>query len=160
MTYILFCPDFVWAWCVSCSDPDMTAPKWSLSLHFGHLCKLSLGHKAQSLIYYFRTNHEQNFIRIGCGWDDQQQDILIIVCDAWNLEVDLHKLKVWDGCTSCPPSFNNWPSGWICSARFSQTGSSHWISEYLNELVQSFPVHLLLLGPCWSIPLSEHQGQD
>ena len=41
-----------------------------------------------------------------------------------------------------------------------RTGSSHWIPEHPNQLAQLFPVHLLLLGPHWSIPLTEQWGQD
>ena len=36
-------------------------------------------------------------LRVGCGWYAQQQHILIIVFDPWDLEVDLHEPKVWDG---------------------------------------------------------------
>ena len=36
------------------------------------------------------------------AWYNQQQHILIIVSNPWDLEVNLHKPKVWDGCTPCP----------------------------------------------------------
>ena len=119
MMYLPFHPDFVWACLGQLQWPRHNSSKVSLSPHHGHLAKLSLGHQAQNPIYYFRTNHNWNCLRIGHGWDDQQQHIHIKVCDAWDLEVNLNKSKVWDGCTPIPCSSNNWPKGWICSARFS-----------------------------------------
>ena len=53
-------------------------------------------------IILFRTNHNWDHFRIGHACDYQQQHILIIVCISWDLEVDLHEPKVWDGCIPCP----------------------------------------------------------
>ena len=33
-------------------------------------------------------------VKVGHGWYDQQQHILIVVFDTWDLEVNLHEPKV------------------------------------------------------------------
>ena len=48
-------------------------------------------------LYNFGSNHDQDHLRIGCGWY-----ILIVVLDPWDLEVDPHKPEVQDGRTPCP----------------------------------------------------------
>ena len=58
-----------------------------------------LGHHAHGPIYDFGSNHNQDHLRVGHGWYDQQQHILIIGFDPQDLEVDLHKLEVLDGRT-------------------------------------------------------------
>ena len=59
-------------------------------------------------------------LRIGHGWYDHQQHILIVVLDPWDLEIDLHKPEVWVGRTPIPSSSNNHPRGWICNGSSSQ----------------------------------------
>ena len=58
--------------------------------------------KLMALSIIFGSNHDQDNLRVGHGWYDQQQDILLIVFDPQDLEVDLHKPKVWDGRTPYP----------------------------------------------------------
>ena len=58
--------------------------------------------KLRALSMILEPTPDQDHLRIGHGWDDQQQHLLTIVCDSWDLEVDLHESKVWDGCTPCP----------------------------------------------------------
>ena len=51
---------------------------------------------------YFGSNHNHDHLRVGHGWYDQQQHILIIIFDPQDLEVDLNEPEVWDGGTPCP----------------------------------------------------------
>ena len=71
------------------------------AIHMG-LSKLSHSYQAKGPIYDFGTNHNWDHLRIDHGWYDQQQHILIIVLDPWDLEVDLHEPKVGDGRAACP----------------------------------------------------------
>ena len=145
---------------VSYSDPDMTAPKWVCIHTVVTFVSSPLVIKLRALSIFFRTNHDWDHLGVGLGWYGQQQHILIIVFDPWDLEVDLHKPKVWDGCNPIPSSSNNWPNGWIVVEDHHKTGSSHWKPECPNQLVQSFPVHLLSQGPHWSILPNRWWGQD
>ena len=52
--------------------------------------------------YNLGSNHNWNLLRIGCGWYNQQQHILIIILYPQDLDVDLHEPKVWDGRAPCP----------------------------------------------------------
>ena len=72
MAYSLTHFSFVWACAGQLQWPRHDNSKMSLSPSHGYLCKLSLCHQAQSFIYDFRTNHDQDCLRIGCGWDNQQ----------------------------------------------------------------------------------------
>ena len=68
----------------------------------GHFCELHFGYDAHGPFYNFGSNHDQDHFRIGHGWYNQQQHILTVIFDPEDLEVDLHKHKVWDGGTPCP----------------------------------------------------------
>ena len=50
-----------------------------LSPHHGHLHELPLSHQAHGPIYDFGSSQDQNHLRIGCDWYNQQQHILIVV---------------------------------------------------------------------------------
>ena len=52
------------------------------------------------------------------------------------------------------------PMAWSAVPDLCKTESSYWIPDHLNQLMQSFPVHLLLLGSHWSVPLIKQWGQD
>ena len=92
----------------------------SLSPCHGHFHKLPLCYYAHGSIYDFGSSHDQDYLRIGCGWYDQQQHILIVILDPQDLEIDLHKPEVWDGGPPVTSNSNSWPRGWIWSARSSQ----------------------------------------
>ena len=74
----------------------------SLCPYCGHLHQLPLGYDAHGPIYDFGSNHNWDSLRIGHGWYDQQQQILIVVLDPLDLEVDIHEPEVQDGRTPCP----------------------------------------------------------
>ena len=93
---------FVWAAMGELQWPQHDCPKVGLSPCHGSLCKLPHSHEAQSFVNYLCTHHNQNCLRVGCGGDNQQQHILVIVSYPWNLKVYLHKSKVWHGCTPHP----------------------------------------------------------
>ena len=101
-------------------QPQHDCSKVRLSPHHGSPCKFPHSHEAQSLVDYLGTNHDWNCLGVGHGGDNQQQHILIIISHPWNLEVNFHKSKVWDGCTPVPSNSNNWPRGWMCRVRSSQ----------------------------------------
>ena len=94
--------------------------KVSLSPCHGSLCKFPHSHETQILVNYLRTQHNQNRLGVGHGGDNQQQHILIVISNPQNLEVNLHKSKVWEAAPPVPSNSNNWPRGWICRARSSQ----------------------------------------
>ena len=83
----------------SCSNPNMTAPKWAC---YSCMCELPHSHATQSPIYNFLTHHDWNSFSIGHGGDGQQQHILIVASIPQNLEVNLHKSEVRNSCTPCP----------------------------------------------------------
>ena len=147
ITYFLFHPGFVWACLGQLQWPRQNSSKVSLSPCHGHLCELSLGHQAQDPIYDFRTNHDWDCLGIGCGWDDQEQHILIIVFDAGIWRLTSIKPRYGMATLPVPSSSNNWPNGWIVVQDLCKTGRSHWIPEHPNQLGQSFPAWLLSLGP-------------
>ena len=82
-------------------QPRHDSSKMGLSSHCGHLCELCLGHQAHGPIYNFGSNHDWDHLKIGCGWYGQQQHILIVVFDSWDLEVDLPEPELRDGRTPC-----------------------------------------------------------
>ena len=131
----------------SCSNPYMTAPKWAC-LHVVVTLQAPLGHCAYGPIYDFRSNHDQDHLRICCGWYNQQQHILIVVFGPWDLEVDLQEPEVWDGGTPCTPQvpITDPGAGYAVQSPY-KIGSLCWKPECLNQLVQSFPAHPLSLGP-------------
>ena len=101
----------------SCSDPDMTVPKWACLHIVVHLCELSLCHHTHGPIYDFGPNHDvdhsQN--RMWLAWPATAHSHCSSF-DPWDLEVDFHKSEVWDVEPPVLSSFNNWPRGGICSA--------------------------------------------
>ena len=119
----------------------------SLSSHHGHLCKLSLGHQAQGPIYYFRINHYWDCLRIGCGWYDLQEHILI---SFWSLGSggwpSWTQGMGWLHPLSPLAPITNPMAGYVVQD-LCKTGSSHWIPGHPNQIVQSFPACLLSLGP-------------
>ena len=132
--------ELVWG---SCSDPYI-----SLSQCHGHLHELPHSHQAQGPIYDFGSNHDWDHLRVGCGWYDQQQHILIIVFDPWDLEVDLHKPNVQNGRTPCPPLVPITNAGAGSEAQDPhKTGSLCWRPEHPNQSMQLFLAHPLSLGP-------------
>ena len=60
-----------------------------------------------ALSHDFGSNHDWDCLRIDHGWYDQQQHILTVVPDPWDLKVDIHKPEVWGGRTPVPLSSNN-----------------------------------------------------
>ena len=121
--------------------------KVSLSPHCCCLLMLSLCYHAKGPVYNFRTNHDQDHLRIGCGWYYQQQHILIIILDPGDLKVDLHKPKVRDGSTPIPPiPITDLGVGTPVPALY-RTGNSHWRLVNQNQLVPLSPAHQLSLGP-------------
>ena len=118
----------------------------SLSLLWAPLC-----YHAHGPIYNFGSNHDWDCPRMCCDWYDQQQHILIAILDPWDLEIDIHKPKVWDGRTPVPSYSNNYLRGWICSSRSSQ----NW--ELMLETWA--PITISAVIPCLSTiteALSEH----
>ena len=83
MTYLFFHPCFASACVGELQWSRYDSSKVSLSPHHGCLLELSLSHQAKGLVYDFGCNHNQDHLRIGCGWYDQQQHILIVVLDPW-----------------------------------------------------------------------------
>ena len=120
MTYLFLHTYFTWVCMGELQPSGHDRPKVSLSLHCCHFLDLSLCYYAKGLVYDFGANHYWNCLRVGLGWYNQQQHILIIMLDPWDLEVDLHKAKVRDGCAPIPSNSNNWYRGWISSASSSQ----------------------------------------
>ena len=109
----------------------------------GSFCKLPHSHKAQSFVNYLCAHHDQNCLRVGCGGDNQQQHILIIVSYPQNLEVYLHKSEVWGGCTPHPSSSNNWPRGWICRVSSLQNWAlmlDTWVSKSIKAVTSCLSV--------------------
>ena len=120
----------------------------SLSPHHGLLCEPLLGHQAHGPICDFGSNHDWDCVRIGCGWYDQQQHILIVVFDPWDLEVDLPQTQGMGWQNPLFPLVPMTDPGARSAAKDScKTGSVCWIPEHPNQSVQSFPAHPLSLGP-------------
>ena len=92
----------VWAAMGELQWPQHDYSKVSLSPCCGGFCKLPCSHETQNFVNYLSTHHDQNHLGVGRGGDNQQQHILIVISDPWNLKVSLYKSKVWDGCTTCP----------------------------------------------------------
>ena len=86
----------------SCSNPDMTAPKWACIQVMVTFTSSPLCYYSHGPIYKLGSNHNQNHLKIGHGWYNQQQHILIVILYPQDLEVNLHEPKVWDGKTPCP----------------------------------------------------------
>ena len=101
MTYLFFHPCFAWICMGDLQWSRHNSPKMSLSPHHGLLLKLPLSYQAKGPIYDLWANHNQDCLRIGHDGYGQQQHILIIMLDPWDLEVDLHKPKVGDGWAPC-----------------------------------------------------------
>ena len=117
----IFFPDFILSELLwdSCSDPNMTAPKWACH-QVAVVCASSPHHHAtQHPVYNFWTHHDQNSFSVGCGGDGQQQHILIVASNPQNVQVNLHKSKVRNSCTPVPSYSNNQPKGWISRFRSS-----------------------------------------
>ena len=70
----------------SCSDPNMTAPKWACH-QVAVACASPPLSWNQSPIYYFHTHHNQNSFSVGHGGDGKQQHILVVTSNSQNLEV-------------------------------------------------------------------------
>ena len=102
MTYLFLHTYFTWVCMGELEWSGHDRPKVSLSLHCCHFLDLSLCYYAKGLVYDIGANHDWNCLRVGLGWYNKQQHILIIMLDPWDLEVDLHKAKVRDGCAPCP----------------------------------------------------------
>ena len=102
MTYLFFHPCFAWAYMGELQWSRHDSSKVSLSPCCSCLLELSLSYQAKGPINDFGTNHNQDHLWIGHGWYDQQQHILIITLDSWDLEVVFHKPKVGDGGAPCP----------------------------------------------------------
>ena len=66
-----------------------------------------IGYHAHGPIYNFGSKHDWDHLRIGHGWYDQQQHILIVVLDPWDLGVGLHKLRYGMAEPPVPSSSNN-----------------------------------------------------
>ena len=120
MTYLFPHSCFTWVCMGELQQSWHDSSKVSLCPHCGCLLEFSLCYHAKGLVYDFGANHDWNHLRVGHDWYNQQQHILIIALDPWDLEVDLHKPKVRDGYAPIPSNSNNWPRGWISSASSSQ----------------------------------------
>ena len=101
MNYLLSTPvEFELAWGY-CSDPDMTVPKRACFHVMVAFMSSPLVMMLMALSLILDPTMTGN-LRIGHGWYNQQQHILILIFDPWDLEIDLHKLNIWDGGTPCP----------------------------------------------------------
>ena len=105
MTYLCFHPCFTWVCMGELQWSRHDSSKVSLSPHHGCLLELHLSYQAKGPIYDLWANHNWGWLRVCHGWYDQQQHILIIMLDPWDLEVDLHEPKGGNGRVTCPISF-------------------------------------------------------
>ena len=120
MAYHFFHSCFTWVCMGELQWSWHDSPKVSLSPHCSCLLELFLCYHTKDHVYDFGVNHNWDCLKVGHGSYNQQQHILIIMLDPWDLEVDLHEPKVRDGCTPVPSNSNNRPRVWISSASSSQ----------------------------------------
>ena len=109
----------------------------SLSPGHGHFCELPSCDYSHGPIYNLGSNHDQNILRIGHGWYNQQQHILILILYPWDLEVDLH-LRYGMVEPPVPSNSINWTRGWICRARSLQNWElmlETWAPESINAVI-------------------------